>query len=145
MNTDYQVYYPKIREQSLKDKLDCRGEKHFNCGKVNQYASNQNTIYDPIQNLMLYGINANMGVLGVSDGTCNQINPLIYTDPYKCGFGAAGGNPCRPDAYGIENFESESEPSFNSTLFNIIVIVVILALVLSIYRKYNITKIQQIV
>jgi hypothetical protein len=38
MNTDYQVYYPKIREQRLKDKLDCRGEKHFNCGKVNQYA-----------------------------------------------------------------------------------------------------------
>ena len=42
MNTDYQVYYPKIREQRLKDKLDCRGEKHFNCRKVNQYAQNQN-------------------------------------------------------------------------------------------------------
>jgi len=143
MNTDYQVYYPKIREQRLKDKLDCRGEKHFNCGKVNQYASIQNTIYDPMQNLMLYGINANMGVLGVSDGTCNQINPLIYTDPYKCGFGAAGGNPCRPDAYGIENFESE--PNFNSTLFNILVIIIVIALVITIYKKYNISKVEQIV
>ena len=106
MNTDYLVENAKIREQRLQDKLTCRGEKHFNCNKVNQYASDQNTVYDPMKNLMLYGINSNMGVLGVSDGTCNQINPLIYTQPYKCGFGAAGGNPCRPDAYGIENFEA---------------------------------------
>ena len=37
-----------------------------------------------------------MRATGVGDGTCNQINPLIYTDPYKCGFGAAGGTASVP-------------------------------------------------
>lgn len=131
MNTDYQVYNAKIREQRLKDKLNCRGEKHFNCNKVRQYASDQNTIYDPMQNMMLYGINANMGVLGVSDGTCNQINPLIYTQPYRCGFGAAGGNPCVPDAYGIENFEMSTGATVGLTM------VVLLAMSICIGLAYE--------
>jgi hypothetical protein len=136
MNTDYLVENAKIREQRLQDKLTCRGEKHFNCNKVNQYASDQNTVYDPMKNLMLYGINSNMGVLGVSDGTCNQINPLIYTDPYKCGFGAAGANPCVPDAYGIENFEASSNGEYGNTNNYIFLFIVILIIILF-YKKYN--------
>ena len=46
MNTDYQVYYPKIREERLKDKLDCRGEKHFNCGKVTELLNTKNEQID---------------------------------------------------------------------------------------------------
>lgn len=134
MNTDYLVENAKIREQRLQDKLTCRGEKHFNCNKVNQYASDQNTVYDPMKNLMLYGINSNMGVLGVSDGTCNQINPLIYTDPYKCGFGAAGANPCVPDAYGIENFDA-SEMKNNDMNNYICLFIVILIIILFIKNK----------
>ena len=135
MNTDYLVENAKIREQRLHDKLTCRGEKHFNCNKVNQYASDQNTVYDPVKNLMLYGINSNMGVLGVSDGTCNQINPLIYTDPYKCGFGAAGANPCVPDAYGIENFDAK--PCNNNNIFeNSIFLLIIIILIILFYNKY---------
>ncbi len=134
MNTDYLVQNQQIRDQRLQDKLTCRGEKNFNCGKVNRYAANQNTIYDPMQNLMLYGINANMGVLGVSDGTCNQINPLIFTQPYMCGFGAAGGNPCVKDAYGIENFESGTQSC--KDLNSIIIILVVVVLVMALYKNY---------
>ena len=134
MNTDYLVQNAKIREQRLHDKLTCRGEKHFNCNKVNQYASDQNTVYDPVKNIMLYGINSNMGVLGVSDGTCNQINPLIFTQPYQCGFGAAGGNPCVPDAYGIENFEAS--PCNYYIVENSIFILIIIILIILFYKKY---------
>jgi hypothetical protein len=64
------------------------------CKDVKKYAKQQNTFYNPETNTMLYGIDSNMGVTGVSDGTCDQINPLIYTDRYKCGVGVAGANPC---------------------------------------------------
>ena len=134
MNTDYLVQNAKIREQRLNDKLTCRGEKHFNCNKVNQYASDQNTVYDPIKNLMLYGINSNMGVLGVSDGTCNQINPLLFTQPYQCGFGTAGGNPCVPDTYGIENFDAS--PCNNNIVENSIFLFIIIILIILFYKKY---------
>lgn len=61
------------------------------------YAKNQNTIYDSKNNQMLYGISSNLKVSGVSDGTCNQINPLMYNDNNKCSTGAAGANPCYDD------------------------------------------------
>ena len=137
MNTDYLVQSAKIREQRFQDKLTCRGEKHFNCNKVNQYASDQNTVYDPVKNLMLYGINSNMGVLGVSDGTCNQINPLIYTDPYKCGFGAAGANPCVPDAYGIENFDASEMENNNTNNYIILLIIILIIILFYKNKKYN--------
>lgn len=79
------------------------------------YADFQHAGYDKQTNQILYGINKNMKVLGVSDGTCNQINPVMYTNEYKCGLGAAGGNPCNnktnnnnrlPDV--SEFFESEN-------------------------------------
>ena len=69
------------------------------CKDVVEYAKKQNTFYDPKNNLMLYGIDSNMAAAGVSNGTCNQVNPLIYTDRYKCGAGTAGGNPCVQDMY----------------------------------------------
>ncbi len=116
----------KIRQQRLAEKMDCRRCKHFNCAKVDKYARDQNTVYDPMRNLMLYGINSNMGVLGVSDGTCRQINPLIFTQPYKCGFGAAGGNPCVKDAYGIENFEGGKSKSWFDYVFIITIVLLII-------------------
>lgn len=140
MNTDYLQENAKIREQRLNEKMDCRRCKNFNCNKVDKYASDQNTIYDPKKNLMLYGINSNMGVLGVSDGTCDQINPLIYTKPYMCGYGTAGGNPCVKDAYqtknGIENFESLGCDRCNvlQYLFSIVIVVL---LVIFLYKKYK--------
>ena len=72
-----------------------------------------------------------MHVLGVSDGTCDQINPLLYTPRYICGTGAAGGNRCVPDAYpqaySIENFES------NTNSYNITEIVIILLLIVIVF------------
>lgn len=140
MNTDYLQENAKIREQRLNEKMDCRQSKHFNCAKVDKYASDQNTVYDPVNNLMLYGVNSNMGVLGVSDGTCDQINPLIFTQPYMCGFGAAGGNPCVRDAYntkelnGIENFESNKSKR-NEQLNILIGIILFVLLVLFLYKN----------
>ena len=64
------------------------------CSAGTKYADYQNTYYNPNTNQMLYGINSRMKVLGASDGTCNQINPLLYTNNYKCGAGTAGANPC---------------------------------------------------
>ena len=58
------------------------------------YANRQNTVYDNKNNEILYGINNHMKVTGVSDGTCNQINPLMLRYSARCGTGAAGGNPC---------------------------------------------------
>lgn len=104
MNTDYSVQDFGIREHRLDEKSSCRRCKYNNCANVGRYAKEQNTVYDPINNLMLYGVNSNMAVSGVSDGTCNQINPLMYTQNQVCGFGAAGGNPCVKDAYGITSY-----------------------------------------
>ena len=62
MNTDYLIQDFGIREKRLADKFACRRCKNFNCAKVGQYAKDQNTVYDPINNLMLYGVNSNMAV-----------------------------------------------------------------------------------
>ncbi len=108
MNTDYIPQNAYDRQMNMSRGRRCRSNT---CKNIKRYAREQNTIYDPVNNLMLYGINSNMAVSGVSDGTCNQINPLMFTQMYKCGAGAAGGNPCRPDAYGIEGFESNNTDS----------------------------------
>ena len=61
------------------------------------YANKQNTFYDEKQNQILYGRSNLMRASGVSDGTCNQINPLMLRHQARCGVGSAGGNPCYPD------------------------------------------------
>ena len=75
---------------------------------------------------MLYGINTGMNVLGVSDGTCNQINPDIFQQNNICGMGSAGGNRCMKDAYGIENFTSNCNNNNYSQIITIVLIVIIL-------------------
>jgi hypothetical protein len=86
----------------------------MNCGcNSKDYADFQHAEYDKQNNTILYGINKNMKVLGVSDGTCNQINPVIYTNEYKCGLGVAGGNPCTNN-----NNKSYNDNLDNSNLKN---------------------------
>lgn len=103
------------------------------------YANDQNTVYDANTNTMLYGINSRMRVLGVSDGTCNQINPLIYQDNYKCGLGSAGGNPCNNKI--IESFSNTG--GCNITFF-VTSILLTLVLILFIYTFYNHNKIYKV-
>ena len=76
-----------------------------------------------------------MGVTGVSDGTCNQINPLIFTNNYICGAGTAGGNRCVPDAYGIETFDSTCNSCNLSDFIGLILLLLIL--IGALYMKYN--------
>jgi hypothetical protein len=95
-----------------------------------EYANNQNTFYDPQTNTFLYGINNKMRVLGVGDGTCNQVNPLIFQDNYKCGFGAAGGNPCTKV---IESFNGGDDNYKITDYITSIIIVLILLLIIYIY------------
>lgn len=106
MNTDYLIENSKIREKNLTNRLNCH---NTSCSNVKKFADDQNTIYYPKTNQILYGVNKNMRAFGVSDGTCDQINPQIFTQNNICGLGTAGGNPCVPDAYGIQNyFENDS-------------------------------------
>jgi hypothetical protein len=83
-----------------------------------------------------------MHVLGVSDGTCNQINPYIFEPANICGAGAAGGNRCLPDAYpqayGIENFSTDKFycDSCNITEF-VIGLLLLVLLIGAIYSKYS--------
>jgi len=91
-----------------------------------EYANKQNTFYDPQTNQFLYGINNKMRATGVGDGTCNQINPLIFQDNYKCGFGSAGGNPCKKV---IESFNSESNYKLSDYITSIILVLIIILII----------------
>ena len=158
MNTDYIVQDDVIREKQYRKNINSKGNTRYyddSCKTIREYAKEQNTIYDPMTNQMLYGINSNMHVSGVSDGTCNQINPLIFTPRYMCGAGTAGGNRCVPDVlaqdpyslnqikpkikYNItENFDSNCN-GCNTTEF-VIFILIVLILVGLIYSKNNYKK-----
>jgi hypothetical protein len=104
-----------------------------------EYANKQNTVYDPETNTFLYGINNKMRVTGVGDGTCNQINPLIFQDNYKCGFGSAGGNPCRKV---IESFNNDNDNESNNykVTDTIKIILIVLIIILIIYILCNCSK-----
>lgn len=162
MNTDFIVWDEPIRERRYQKNITSQGDTRYyddSCKTIKKYAKEQNTIYDPLTNQMLYGINSAMRVSGVSDGTCNQINPYIYKPENICGAGAAGANRCVPDAYpqaykidsnfdmgnntninGFENFESNNNKYYcdycNVTQFIITVLLVIL-LIGVIYAKYS--------
>jgi len=125
MNTDYNLENQKIRQDNFEKKLNNRLVK---CKNVENYADKQNTIYDQDNNMILYGINNKMAAFGVSDGTCNQLDQLLYTNNHICGAGAAGANPCR-----LERFETNN----NSFLItdNIVIILLILLLIIIIYNK----------
>lgn len=140
MNTDYMIQDIGLREKQYRRNINSKGNtKYYNdsCKTIQQYAKEQNTLYNPMMNQILYGINTNMQVSGVSDGTCNQINPLMFTPRYMCGAGVAGGNRCVPDAYpkahSIENFESNCN-GCNTTEFVIFLLLVLILLGL-IYSK----------
>ena len=97
------------------------------------YAKSQGTYYDTKSNTMLYGLSSNLRVSGVSDGTCNQINPMMLRYEGRCGAGTAGANPCYADnnAY-LEPF-STSKGGCNITQFiAFIFLVLILFLVINI-------------
>lgn len=102
MNTDFIVWDEPIRERRFKKNISSGGDTRYysdSCKTIKEYAKEQNTVYNPSTNEILYGINSNMKASGVSDGTCNQINPYIFKPQNICGAGAAGGNRCVPDAY----------------------------------------------
>ena len=97
------------------------------------YANKQNTFYDKKNNQILYGKSNLMRATGVSDGTCNQINPLMLKHQSRCGVGTAGGNPCYPDT--VEPFESNSSQGCNINGF-ITMLFLILILLLFINLNY---------
>lgn len=163
MNTDFIIWDEPIREKQYQDNITSRGDSRYysdSCGTIKKYAKEQNTIYNPLTNHILYGINSAMKVSGVSDGTCNQINPYIFQPQNICGAGAAGGNRCVPDAYpqayeidprmysksksnkafGLENFDSGYE-NYNCDYCNvtqfIIAVLLIILLIGVIYTKYS--------
>ena len=153
MNTDFIIWDEPIREKRYEENINsCGNTRHYSdsCKTIKKYAKEQNTIYDPVTNQILYGVNSLMKASGVSDGTCNQINPYIFSPQNICGAGTAGGNRCVPDAYPqayqidsqfysnantnkktntFENFESKNNSvscdSCNLTEFIIILLLVV--------------------
>ena len=98
-------------------------------------AHKQNTFYDAKNNQMLYGRSNQMQVTGVSDGTCNQINPLMLRQQAKCGFGAAGGNPCYPNT--VEPFENNESNASQGCSINTFVTMLFLILILLLFVNIN--------
>lgn len=163
MNTDFIVWNEPIRNKQYNKNIRSGGDTRYysdSCKTVKKYAKEQNTIYNPSTNKILYGINSAMKVSGVSDGTCNQINPYIFAQDNICGAGAAGANRCVGDAYpqayeidskfsnpnnfGFENFES-TDNIYNCDYCNVtqFIITVLLVILLGgvIYAKYSNEKI----
>ena len=160
MNTDFIVWDEVIRDKDYQKNITSKGDTRYyddSCNTIKEYAREQNTVYDPMTNQILYGINSNMHVLGVSDGTCDQINPYIFQPANICGAGAAGGNRCVPDAYpqaysiepnipqdillsnkinGIENFDANNYycDSCNITQFVVLLLLIVL-LIGTLYAK----------
>lgn len=114
MNTDGYKIRRKIREQNFNNNMLPTQVKYSN---NKEYASNQHADYDKKTNQILYGIDTNLKAMGVSDGSCDQINSSLTTSKYKCGFGAAGGTLLsQSDAYNhkfenIEGYENENHYS----------------------------------
>jgi hypothetical protein len=95
------------------------------------YANKQNTFYDEKNNRILYGFSSLMKPSGVSDGTCNQLNPLMT----PCGLGSAGGNPCFPNT--IEPFENSGHKCNINGFITLIFLILILVLFINInYHEY---------
>lgn len=122
------------------------------CSDIKQYAEDQGATYDEKTGQILYGISTNLKAFGVSDGTCNQTDPLLYTNKYKCGLGTSGGNPCYPDTLNykydviksnktqdkIENFENTSflglSEKMKTTEIVIVVLIIIFLIMLCYYN-----------
>lgn len=147
MNTDFLMSNEILRDN--KYKKNSNGIKsHYSdsCDTIGTFAKEQNTLFNPLTNQILYGINTNMHVLGVSDGTCDQINPTIYTPNYICGTGTAGANRCysqlnsKLNSNQIENFNAEKNNinkcnGCNVTIF--IICIILILLLIGIYYKVN--------
>lgn len=105
--------------------------------QINAYdsARKQNTFYDAKNNEILYGRSNLMHVTGVSDGTCNQINPLMMRYQAKCGLGAAGGNPCYPNT--VEPFVNNESNASQGCNINTFVTMLFLILILLLFININ--------
>ena len=159
MNTDYMVQDIGIREKQYRRNINSKGDTRYyddSCKTIREYAKEQNTVYDPMTNQILYGINSNMHVSGVSDRTCNQIDPILFTPRYICGAGAAGGNRCVRDVLAsnpyslnqssknpnsnsdiIENFVSNSNCNGCNVSGFVVFVLIVFMLIIMIYLKYN--------
>lgn len=139
MNTDFLIFNETIRDDKYKKNINTGSKNNDtrfysdSCDTIGTFAKEQNTIYNPLSNQILYGINANMHVLGVSDGTCNQINPTIYTPNYICGTGTAGGNRCYAKSNQIENFKSNENNCNGINVTTLITCLILIFLLIGVF------------
>ena len=107
-----------IREKQYRRNINSKGNTRYyddSCKTIREYAKEQNTVYDPMTNQILYGINSNMHVSGVSDGTCNQINPLLFV--ILINSSKASGLTCPNVNVPTQNTESNLLSSYINFLF----------------------------
>jgi len=118
-------------KMSRKNPISCVNKAH-------KYAKAQGTYYDDKTNTMLYGLSDNLRVTGVSDGTCNQINPMMLRQTGRCGAGAAGANPCTANNNDFLEAFCQSPSGCNINQFvAIIFLVLILVLVINMNKIYK--------
>ena len=128
MSSNYQ-HKPNYQNKSNPPKSpSCRTNAH-------NFAQSQGTFYDDKTNTMLYGLSSNLRVTGVSDGTCNQINPLMLRYNGRCGAGTAGANPCVAD--NNEYIEPFCDSKYGCNI-NQFISIVFLVLILFIIININI-------
>lgn len=133
MNTDDFKIRKEMRNASFEKSITSAMPK---CKDIKQYAASQHAKYDKKTNQILYGIDTNMKVLGVSDGTCDQKNVMLKLNRYKCGLGTAGGNPCYPSnqkyylkTNNIETFDNIMNSKYKQEIIIIVIILVFILLV----------------
>ena len=99
--------------------LNSKPSTECNIENISVSVTDRNTIYDPNTNQFLYGLNSNMRASGVSDGTCNQLNPWIFEQNNICGSGVAGGNTCKKRLNKMENyFDKEKQDRINKNIIH---------------------------
>jgi hypothetical protein len=141
MNIDNLPELARIRKQRFTKNLsmpDCKRWYTDSCRNIRKYSNEQAAVYDPTSGQIKYGLSTNTHAAGVSDGTCDQMNMYLKLKSQQCGLGAAGGNRCVPDAYGVEPFDNILS-GYNScntiSIIAIIIVVIILFIIFS--RKTN--------
>ena len=104
------------------------------------HALNQHANYDEKNNEILYGNSSLLNVTGVSDGTCNQINPLMLRYTGRCSVGTAGGNPCNLSKIkdSVEGFGHVSGCNINGFVTGLFLIIVLILFITIVYKVRNV-------
>jgi hypothetical protein len=88
-------------------------------------------------NKMLNNISTNLKVIGVSDGTCNQINSLMLNSNNKCDMGVSDANQANANSNN-KYLEPFTNNNINGSNINQYIGIIFLFLILILFIRMNI-------